>query len=277
MGCDAITLGSRDFGAGLDNLLDLRSNAEFHFISANIKDEFGSLLFEPYTILQQDGMRLGIIGLTSVVMHDELKVEDPLPVLQSLISEVSIQSDFVVLLYHASDQDVAAIKNSSLDIDLIIQSKSRQRSNNGGNARIPVFSCGDRGKLVYRFEVAINNYGEKLVDVSNLEKDITTLTRRLKMQADKSKAVGDLAMESEKKRIAEEKQLRERITKIEQQIQETDNYIRFEKIELGKSVVDEPEVLIIVEDGKREITKNSPQPALPLNKPVKQKSIPRKP
>ena len=268
MGCDAITLGSKDFGSGLEKLKALEDEADFPFISANIQDSFGANIFESYKIIRKNDINLGVIGLSSVFLNDELRVSDPLPILESLVDEVASKSDFVVLLFHANDQDITSVKNSGLDIDLIIQSKTTRRSNDGGGARIPVFSCGDRGKLVYRFEVEISNDSEKITDLSKLDREIATLDRQLRKATRNNASVEfDLSIPSEKRKFDEVERLKTRIRLVNEKIETTQNYIKFEKIELGKTVVDEPEILMIVDEGKRALeTLSSPQPAIPFNR-----------
>ncbi len=269
MGCDAITLGSKDFSTGLDRLLDLEARANFPFLSANIRNDLGQSIFKPYTIVSKGDVTLGVIGLTSVFTNDEIQVEDPIPILESLVDEVRSQSDFVVLLFHANEQDIATVRNSDLDIDLIIQSKSTRRSNDGGAYKIPVYTCGDRGKYVYRFQVQIADNGTDVADLSRYQKEIVTLEKQLR-RITKGGSVGSLDpnIPEEKRRINQVKDIQRKIDLIRKNMEMANSFISFEKIEMGKHIMDKPEILLIVDEGKKRISElSSPQPAIPYNTP----------
>ena len=133
IGCNAFSVGENDFSEGLDYILKLKNNAEFPFISANITNN-NNLIFNPYVIVERD-IRIGFIGLSSIFLHSEVVVLDPLESLSEIIDEVRAKSDLVVLLFSSTDEDIIKLQNSNINIDLMIRSKSKQRSNDGGKKR----------------------------------------------------------------------------------------------------------------------------------------------
>ena len=66
------------------------------------------------------------------------------------------KSDLIVLLFNAEEEDIIKFQASNIDVDLIIRSKSKQRSDDGGKKRIPVYSCGDRGKYLYQLDLKLS-------------------------------------------------------------------------------------------------------------------------
>lgn len=68
-GYDAVAPGNHDFNYGIDNLLALSDAAEevsdLKVLSANITDEDGYLLFQPYQIYDFNGFKVCVIGLTT--------------------------------------------------------------------------------------------------------------------------------------------------------------------------------------------------------------------
>ena len=68
-GYDAVAPGNHDFNYGIDNLLALSDEAEavsdLKVLSANITDENGYLLFQPYQIYDFNGFKVCVIGLTT--------------------------------------------------------------------------------------------------------------------------------------------------------------------------------------------------------------------
>lgn len=66
MSYDALAVGNHDFDYGLDFLLKARKDAKFPFLSANAyKAGTTSPLFDPYSIREIAGIRVGIIGATT--------------------------------------------------------------------------------------------------------------------------------------------------------------------------------------------------------------------
>ena len=64
--------GVKDFFLGVEILYELEKLADFPFLSANIKDKNGKLLFKPYIVEEINGVRVGIVGLTSKFVNNEL-------------------------------------------------------------------------------------------------------------------------------------------------------------------------------------------------------------
>ena len=261
MGCDAINLGANDFAAGLDYLLDLRSSAQFAFVSANVKDENGNAIFDPYTVVDRDGISLGIIGLSDLFNNPEISFDDPKESLYRYINEVDQQSDLVVVLIHADDALVTQLANLDLPVDLIIQSKSRKRSNDGGIANTPVFNCGDRGKYLYLFEANIADPNLEVVDASKLRSIVKQNRNKIAVTRQKMRQSGSdpVALEQE---IS---QLEEQNKEYQTQLGESINTLDFRRIEMGKDVPHRPDVLTIIEAGKAEVDVIAPKTVHPGN------------
>lgn len=67
IGYDVMTVGNHEFDIPLDALRKLELSANFPFISANIyKIKDDKRLFKPYTVIEKNGLKVGIVGLTTV-------------------------------------------------------------------------------------------------------------------------------------------------------------------------------------------------------------------
>ena len=64
-GYDAMAVGNHEFDFGLERLRRSRSQARFPWVSANIVDERGRTVFDPYVVRDLAGLRVGILGLTT--------------------------------------------------------------------------------------------------------------------------------------------------------------------------------------------------------------------
>ena len=253
MGCDGFSPGSKDFAAGLDFLMTQYNNAEFPYISCNIANLDNELLFKPYVIKSIKGMKIGIIGLASEFESDEIKVLNPLESLQNIIDEVQVQSDFIILLFNSKQQDLSKLYSFNLDIDLIISSKGRTRSSDGGS-KIPTFIAGDRGKIVYKFDLSLVDNELPLVDIAWCENTISRVNDRLnKMKQGDVNANLQSLYKNDKSTLNKISKYESQIDNAHQLLENAINILEFEKIELGKTIFDRTDILKIVDRGKQKI------------------------
>jgi len=262
IGCDAFNVGEKDFALGLDYLNELKDNSEFPYISANIKNASGSYMFNPYKIVERNGLKLGIIGLSSIFMHENVQVDDPIESLKKIVDFVDAQSDFVVLLFNATDADLNKFHRENLAVDFVIQSKSKRKSNDGGKKEIPVYSCGDRGKYLYEFDFVYNELNNEFVDIPLHESIIKLMDRKIKnlSKNDNQTTNTEVKIENNRKKLANfSSQKRDAQSKIAT----AENKILVNKIALDKTIIDDPEILKIVDAGIIKKNLIAPQPKTP--------------
>ena len=65
IGYQAIVPGNHEFNYGSERLVELSKMMKFPMLSANVKKNDGTRLFEPYLIKEVDGVKIGIIALTT--------------------------------------------------------------------------------------------------------------------------------------------------------------------------------------------------------------------
>ncbi len=133
MGYDAMAVGALDALKGLDVLQERASEAEFPFLSANlIGAEDESLLFEPYTIIQRDDRRFGIIGLTDsdILAYpgvgEKVQVLDPIEITRSWVDALRPQVDVLIVLSHLGLEYDQLLADSVDGIDIIVGGYSRR-------------------------------------------------------------------------------------------------------------------------------------------------------
>jgi 2',3'-cyclic-nucleotide 2'-phosphodiesterase (5'-nucleotidase family) len=262
MGCDGFSPGAKDFAGGLDFLMTQYDNAKFPYISCNIAGLDNELLFKPYVIKSIKGKQVGIIGLASEFENDQINVLNPIESLQNIIDEVQAQSDIVILLFNSKQQDLSKLYTYHLDIDLIISSKGRTRSSDGGS-KIPTFIAGDRGKLIYKFNLNLIDKELPLVDIAWCENTIARVTDRLdKMKQGDINANLHSLYKNDKSTLNKISKYESQIDNAYQLLENAINSLEFEKIELGKTVFDRTDILKIVDKGKLKI-KNISGPEMP--------------
>ena len=179
IGCHAFSPGSKDFAVGLDFIQEMQMLANFPFISANILDVNGNRLFDPYLIADVEGVSVGVIGLASKFIHSDIYIQDPMEALNELVDEVDSQSDVLVLMFDSEEADISKLQTSGYPIDLVIRSKSKTRSQDGGKRNIPAYSCGDRGKYLYQFDLTIADPNLQFTDLAVYENQVSQAEKKL--------------------------------------------------------------------------------------------------
>ena len=262
IGCHAFSPGSKDFAAGLDFIQEMQMLANFPFISANILDVNGNRLFDPYLIADVEGVSVGVIGLASKFIHSDVYIQDPMEALNELVDEVDSQSDVLVLMFDSEEADISKLQTSGYPIDLVIRSKSKTRSQDGGKRNIPAYSCGDRGKYLYQFDLTIADTNLQFTDLAVYENQVSQAEKKLNKMRE-GNLVTDLYST-----YKDDPQSLKKIETYESQIQSAKvalgnsvNSINMSKHELGKTVTHRPDILRIVDDGKAKINNAfGPQP-----------------
>lgn len=137
VGYDVMVPGNHDFNYGYERLLELASMAEFGVISANVKKSDGSRLFEPYTIIERDGVKIAFFGLctpeTAYKTNPKnvigLTFADPVAEAKAMVEQLDDMADVIVCVSHLG-LDESSIETSKLvaekvsGIDLIIDGHS---------------------------------------------------------------------------------------------------------------------------------------------------------
>lgn len=253
MGCDAFSVGSKDFAGGLDFILDQYKKSNFPFLSSNIVDNSGRLIFEPYTILKSGDINVGVIGLTSFFDNNEVQILDPIISLKNILKEVNDRSDVVILLFNATQQDLTKLYNNNFEIDMILSSRGRTRSSDGGS-QIPTYIAGDRGKILYKFELNIVDESLPVTDLAWCENTINRVGDRLEKMKQGDSNVDLLNLyKNDQKTLNRIYGYQTQLNQANQSLENAINTLSFEKIELGKLIFDSPDILKIVDKGKEKI------------------------
>ena len=109
MGYDAMAIGNHEFDYGSENFSRQMNRVPFPVLGANIFYKGTNHPYSrPYTILERNGVRLGVIGIIgqdarSVALPSgitNLDFPDPIPVVRAAVEELRPQVDLIVVLAH---------------------------------------------------------------------------------------------------------------------------------------------------------------------------------
>ena len=231
----------------------MQTRATFPFISANIQDSDGNRIFDPYIIVDTDDVSVGIIGLASTFIHSEVYIQNPMEALAEVANEVDAQTDIVVLLFDSEEADITHLHASGYPIDLVVRSKAKLQSGDGGNKDILTYSCGDRGKYIYQFDLTIVQSNAKFLDVAFYEKQISRSQQKLnKMKQGSLMANLQTLYKDDPQTLKKIDTYESQIESSRKAIEGSINTIILTKHPLDKTITDRPDILSIVDNGKAE-------------------------
>lgn len=215
IGYDAWTIGNHDLDISQDNLRALTKVAKFPTVSANLMDSSGQYHLNniPYTILQKNGLKIGIIGLMSddlfaLVNTKNLGGMNVLPgisVAQELIKKIDPETDLLIAITHrgVSEDSILAAAVSGLDVIVGGHSHTRLRQPKFINGVI-IVQAGSNCENLGVLEVAVENdkvvsYNGKLIQLwergHQASPEMTGLLNEFKAKIDKeyNEAIGTLS------------------------------------------------------------------------------------
>lgn len=180
MGYHAVNIGHREIQAGAEGLLELREQFP-NFISANVRDASGELIFEPYRIVTlAGGFHVAVIGVADTTLESDeigegLTLDAPNQAVARYLPEAAEKSDMVVLLAFANEDRLKALADEFIEVDVIVGGDVAQPSGEAveRNRSVIVYNT-DKGKSVGRLDLALVDGGHAVVanEVTMLLEDI---------------------------------------------------------------------------------------------------------
>jgi hypothetical protein len=181
----------------------MEAKHRFEFVSANLKDGSGKLLFDPWATVESGGIRFGFISViaprykivTMTADSDEFVIDDPRESLDRYLPEIRDQVDVVVLLAQmpsASIREMLTAMGPGSGIDVCIESRdARQyRRINRVNGDVILVAANNEGKYVGQLDLvfgADNSIQDAVVTVHALDNNSPEV-EELREKVDKFKA-----------------------------------------------------------------------------------------
>ena len=131
MGYDAMGLGLQDFAQGVDLVQARALEARFPFLSANLLSIYGTPAFKPYVVIEKEGVRFGIIGVSDPTIgqlstvRGTLVVTDAVTSVQQFVAEARPRSDVVIVLSSLGIEMDRNLARRVPGIDVILSGKTR--------------------------------------------------------------------------------------------------------------------------------------------------------
>lgn len=136
-GYDFMTIGNHDFNYGQERLLELKDMTQVKMLSANVLDKNGKELFTPYEIVEMDGVKIGIFGLTTPETAYKTSPDnvigitfaDPIEISKKMVEELDDKTDVIIALAHIGLDESSVVTSKQIaenveGIDVIIDGHS---------------------------------------------------------------------------------------------------------------------------------------------------------
>ena len=184
IGYDVVNVGEYELLLGLPFLKKMSEKVKIPFISANVKDsKSNELIFKPYQIIEKNGLKIGVIGLTNNLPDSSKSMiaDDYIKSGLEYVKKVSSISDIIVLLVNSDRKSQSSLVENFPDVDFIVTSGSTNmsRKNSPQKEGGPYFySCGKQGKYLLQVDMNIKNSKEPIVDISNYKNSLKSINKR---------------------------------------------------------------------------------------------------
>lgn len=176
---DASVLGNHEFNYPKEIVAKQLKTANFPFLSANIVDKNNKPIFKPYTIVERKGIKIAIIGLTTLETQKPSRhayIKDyvflnPETVIQKYVKEVHAKgADIIVLLTHigATEKNgkvkgeiIPTLKNSA-NIDAVFTAHSHKKVSTKYKS-IPVIQASSKGKYIGKIHLIYSKPKQRVI------------------------------------------------------------------------------------------------------------------
>lgn len=188
IGMELTTIGNHEFDWGIDTVINTTmKDAAYSIICANLYDKAtGKRVFEPYKIIEKDGVKIGIIGAIttstpSIVLAkyaEPYEFKDIAAEINGLVPEVKSKGANVVIavLHEGDNKDgktgpIFDIVGKLTGVDAVFGGHSHSILNTTVNG-IPVYNANNAGKGFIRAKMTVGSDGKvsfagEYVDIYN--------------------------------------------------------------------------------------------------------------
>ncbi|NOZ74806.1 MAG: hypothetical protein GXO90_05430 [FCB group bacterium] len=276
LGYQAINIGQYDFAAGPDFLTMLADSTEIPFLSANLVDDTtGKPLFTPYLILNEDGFRIGVIGLISrlPVNYPGLQLKDMVLTGKETIEMLKPKTDIIVVLVNVDSRKNRDLQDAFAGADYIFVSRGSLRSQPGQKQPRGgpyLYSSSIQGKYLSDIRLEITNLDSPIVDISGYQSTIKNVKTRFENlnKKDPSRTLEEVyADQPNTLRLISN--YHQQLDIAERALAKAVNRSEFKLVPLNRKIKDDPEMLIFIDKVLAEADKLQGKPPVTIRSKAK--------
>lgn len=248
MGYAAAAIGEMDLYLGLDLLRSLSDMTKVRFLSANLTDNKGKHLFEPYRLIKAGGITVGVIGLTAPPVNKKMfslrmpgvVVKEPFAATGEALEKIRGKCDLIVLLSNIGYSKDLDLADTIPGIDVIISGGTKRYMKNPVIQNKTLVTSGFYegraiGKISIQLDGEITGWISRN-ELDYLDKEILTAETKADTPAGKTN------LES----LIEERESMDKLTLYDSDM-----------VNLDPSIPDDPQVVTMISDYRKELIKSS--------------------
>ncbi len=191
IGYDAWVLGNHEFNYGMEFLNKVMKTSKAKVLSGNVYNPDKTRLADSYTIIEKNGVKVGIIGMVTpnIVKWDAEKLEgynvtDPLEEINKAIDELEGKVDVIVSVNHMGEGNEYDVKNSGVDdiannvkgVDAIVAAHAHTQVNKVVNG-MPVVENKSSGATIAQINITLKKDAKGEYQVTNKEANIIDVSK----------------------------------------------------------------------------------------------------
>ena len=185
MGDYIYNVGYFDLAAGYEFLQEMKTTFGTNFMSSNIvKAGTEELAFIPHEIIEKNGLKIGVFGITTALPATEkaIEVKDYVESAKIKIAELRPQVDLLVMLFNSTRVQAFNAMDDLSEVDYIYLSRetTRTRPEKSQDPQLPLtYGFGIQGKYVGRFDVDIADKTQPIKDITSAMMTVSIFEQRL--------------------------------------------------------------------------------------------------
>ena len=185
MGDYIYNVGYFDLAAGYEFLQEMKTTFGTNFMSSNIvKAGTEELAFIPHKIIEKNGLKIGVFGITTALPATEkaIEVKDYVESAKIKIAELRPQVDLLVMLFNSTRVQAFNAMDDLSEVDYIYLSRetTRTRPEKSQDPLLPLtYGFGIQGKYVGRFDVDIADKTQPIKDITSAMMTVSIFEQRL--------------------------------------------------------------------------------------------------
>jgi len=173
VGLDLMTVGPTDIV--IMGIAELQSFTEFPLISASYSDQQGKLLFPPFSVLEKQGFRLGVIGLstriTEAKYRKEIRYIEPLQAIRNTLPLLPTDLDLIIALGSIDDEEAQILVREELQIAALLTTRGAayEEPKNDAEHSSMIIETPERGRYIQNLYLHLNTLPQTKLQLSALE------------------------------------------------------------------------------------------------------------
>jgi hypothetical protein len=183
----AHNVGEPEAALGVDYLRKQAGERNVPFISANLRDAAGSLVVEPYRVVEAGGVRVALIGVLRAYGtgpgHSGWRVDDPRDAVLKALADAAGKFDRAVVLAYLRDGDLRELAAALPEVDAVIGGPTGQSLAPERAGRVVLASATNKGKFLITVPLTADGSdpfpGAKVVEMSDRFEDDPLQTANL--------------------------------------------------------------------------------------------------